>query len=180
MSRSSWKVCGCGGVVVVGWLRPSLGFSFSQAEQNDGIPWSSVFRTILRYISSSNSDNYWTFPLFLRRCPSRSPNRIWYEQAGADLGQAQARLLNGYTYSFETSGLFLNVKNQNFEKIWIMIFYPQPLQRGVLKKWKFLKLVIQPKLLNMIYRTHKKRNKSKIWALYLKNWASYGNFCESR
>ena len=55
-----------------------------------------------------------------------------------------------------------------------------PPWRGVLKKQKFSKLVIEPKLLNMIYRTHKKRAKSKKWALYLKNWASYGNFHGSR
>ena len=53
----------------------------------------------------------------------------------------------------------------NFE---LKFFIPTP-SEGVLKKWKFSKLVIEPKLLNMIYRTHKKRNKSKIWALYLKN-----------
>ena len=35
MSKSSLKVCGGGGGGGgVGWLRPSLGFSFSQAEQN--------------------------------------------------------------------------------------------------------------------------------------------------
>ena len=34
MFRSSWKVCGGGGGGGVGWwLRPSLGFSFCQAEQ---------------------------------------------------------------------------------------------------------------------------------------------------
>ena len=57
----------------------------------------------------------------------------------------------------------------NFE----LKFLPQTPSEGVLKKWKFWKLVIEPKLLNMIYRTHKKRNKSKIWALYL-------NFFKSR
>ena len=32
-SRSGWKVCGGGVVGGVGWSRPSLGFSCSQAEQ---------------------------------------------------------------------------------------------------------------------------------------------------
>ena len=47
-------------------------------------------------------------------------------------------------------------------KFWIKIFYPTPLGGGT-KKMKIFK----------------KRHKSKIWALYLKNWASYGRFRES-
>ena len=81
-------------------------------------------------------------------------------------------ILNFLTFSKYKKTKFRQILNQNL--------LPQPPSEGVLKKWKFSKLVIEPKLLNMIYRTHKKRNKSKIWALYLKNWASYGNFCESR
>ena len=65
-------------------------------------------------------------------------------------------------------------------KIWISIFYPNTPWRGVLKKQKNSKLVIDTKLQNMICRTHKKRTKSKKWALYLKNWTSYGNFFGSR
>ena len=78
---------------------------------------------------------------------------------------------------------FLTFPKYKKTKFWTNFefkFLPQPPSEGVLKKWKFSILVIEPKLQNMIYRTHKKRNKSKIWALYLKNWASYGNFCKSR
>ena len=53
-------------------------------------------------------------------------------------------LLNGYTYSFETSWLFLNMKNKNVERIQIMNFLPQSSSEGGTKKWKFLKLVIEP------------------------------------
>ena len=42
------------------------------------------------------------------------------------------------------------------------------------------KFVEQPMLQNMNFKTHKNETKSKRWALYLKIWAIYGNFCESR
>ena len=32
----------------------------------------------------------------------------------------------------------------------------------------------------MNFKTQKNKTKSKRWALYLKIWASYANFCESR
>ena len=62
------------------------------------------------------------------------------------------------------------LKNFNFN------FYPYPSWRGVLKKWNSYKLVVEHNLLNMIFQSHKMRTKSKRWALYLKNWASYANF----
>ena len=88
-------------------------------------------------------------------------------------------LLNACIHWFETSWLFINIKNKNFGKIWISIFYPHPPWRGVLKKWNFRKLIVEHNLQNMIFKTHKMRTKSKRWALYLKNWASYANFCVS-
>ena len=88
-------------------------------------------------------------------------------------------LLNAFIDWFKTSWLFINVKNEDFAKIWIWNFYPTPPWRGVLKIWNFQKLVIEHNLLNMIFLSHKKRTKSKIWVLYLKNWASYGNFSAS-
>ena len=42
-------------------------------------------------------------------------------------------LLNRYTYSFETFWLFLKIKNQNFEKNQIQIFYPIPHGGGCLQ-----------------------------------------------
>ena len=64
--------------------------------------------------------------------------------------------------------------------IWFWNFNPNPPRRGVLKKWFFYKLVVEPKLQNSICRTHKEMAKSKRWALYLKNWVSYGDFRRSR
>ena len=55
-------------------------------------------------------------------------------------------------------------------------FSPPPPRRGVLKKWKFWKVVGEPKLQNMIFKAHKNKAKSKRWALYLENWASYDTF----
>ena len=46
--------------------------------------------------------------------------------------------------------------------------------RGVPKKWIFFNLVLEPKLLNMISYKQKDKIKSKRWAMYLKNWPSYG------
>ena len=66
------------------------------------------------------------------------------------------------------------------KKLEIQIFYPILPRRGVLKDWKSLKLVVEPRLQNMIFRTHKKRNKSKRWPLDLKNSVSDGNFCTAR
>ena len=43
-----------------------------------------------------------------------------------------------------------------------------------------VRLVVEPKLLNFICRTYKEVTKSRRWALYLKNWASYSNFRGSR
>ena len=34
-------------------------------------------------------------------------------------------------------------------------------------------------LLNMIFKATKNKNKSRRWVVYLKYWASYGDFCES-
>ena len=59
----------------------------------------------------------------------------------------------------------------------IDFFYPTPPRRGVLKKWKFWKVVGEPKLQNVIFKAHENKAKSKIWALYLENWASYDTFC---
>ena len=61
-------------------------------------------------------------------------------------------------------------------KFWIKIFYPNPPSEGVLKKWKFWKLVGEPKLLNMICSTIKISPAYKISVLYLQNQASYCNF----
>ena len=47
------------------------------------------------------------------------------------------------------------------------------------KKLKFWKFVGEPKLQNMIFKAHKNKAKSKRWALYLQNWASYGTFCDA-
>ena len=52
-------------------------------------------------------------------------------------------------------------------------FTPTPLEGGT-KKWKFLELLIEPRLLNIIFRANKKRTKSKRWPTYPKNLASYG------
>ena len=56
------------------------------------------------------------------------------------------------------------------------IFLPHPPQRGVLKKWRFWKLVGEPKLQNMICSAIKIRPAYKISVLYLQNQASYSHF----
>ena len=58
----------------------------------------------------------------------------------------------------------------------IRFFYPTPPQRGVLKKWKFWKLVGEPKLQNLICSTIEIRPEYKISVLYLQNQASYSHF----
>ena len=72
---------------------------------------------------------------------------------------------------------FLTFPKYQKQKFWknfnSNFFYP------ALKKRKNFKLVLQPKLLNMISYKQKDKKKSKRWALYLKNWPSYGYFCES-
>ena len=65
------------------------------------------------------------------------------------------------------------VKNQNSN------FCILPPWGRVYKNWGNLKIV-EHKLQNMNFKTHRNKIKSKRWALYLKIWASYGNFCESR
>ena len=67
-------------------------------------------------------------------------------------------------------------KTKILKKKKIRFFYPTPPRRGVLKKWKFWKVVGEPKLQNMIFKAHKNKAKSKRWALYLENWASYDTF----
>ena len=79
-------------------------------------------------------------------------------------------------YWFETFWLFLYIKNQNFEAKKNQFFYPTPPRRGVLKKWKFWKLVREPKLQNMICSTIKIRPVYKISVLYLLNQTSYSHF----
>ena len=55
-------------------------------------------------------------------------------------------------------------------------FKPIPPQRGVLKKWRFWKLVGEPKLQNMICSAIKVRPAYKISVLYLQNQARFINF----
>ena len=81
--------------------------------------------------------------------------------------------------------LYIDLKVLDFSYIWktkilkkkeIRFFYPIPPRRGVLKKWKFWKLVREPKLQNMICSTIKIRPAYKISVLYLQNQVSYSNF----
>ena len=65
------------------------------------------------------------------------------------------------------------------EKIWVQIFNPTHPGEGGIKNEVIEKLVGELKLQNMIFRTYKNKTKSKIWALYLKNWASYAYFYEA-
>ena len=74
----------------------------------------------------------------------------------------------------------MNIKNENFWQNLISNFLTYPPAEGVMKIEVIAKLVVEPNLQNMNFKTHKNKTKSKRWALYLKIWASYGNFCESR
>ena len=56
---------------------------------------------------------------------------------------------------------FLIYQKPKFEGEKIRFFYPTPPQRGVVKKWKFWKVVGEPKLQNMIFKAHKNKAKSK-------------------
>ena len=58
-------------------------------------------------------------------------------------------------------------KTKILKKKKIRFFYPTPPQRGVLKKWRFWKLVGEPKLQNMICSAIKIRPAYKISVLYL-------------
>ena len=55
-----------------------------------------------------------------------------------------------------------------------MLFQNFPFQELSLLK------IVESKLLNMNFKTQKNKTKYKRWSLYLKIWASYGIFCESR
>ena len=61
-------------------------------------------------------------------------------------------------------------------KIWVQLFYPYPPWEGGIKNGVIEKVVGELKLQNMIFKAHKNKAKSKRWALYLENWASYGTF----
>ena len=54
-----------------------------------------------------------------------------------------------------------------------------PFKEGGIKNEAIEKLVRELKLQNMIFKAHKNKAKSKRWALYLENWASYGTFCDA-
>ena len=74
---------------------------------------------------------------------------------------------------------FLTFYKHQKQKFWQNLnfnFLPPPPLKGVLKEWNFRKLIVEHNLQNMIFKTHKMRTKSKRWALYLQNWASYANF----
>ena len=85
---------------------------------------------------------------FLQPCPLEShpvpsPAAIFH----ITLSFLQLVLLNGFTYSIETSWLFLNIENKDIEENFKSNFLPQLLSEGGTKKWNFWKLVIQLKLL---------------------------------
>ena len=67
-------------------------------------------------------------------------------------------------------------KHKKLEKDWVQMFNPTPPGEGGMKNEVIEKSIGELKLQNMIFRTYKNKTKSKIWALYLKNWASYGTF----
>ena len=64
--------------------------------------------------------------------------------------------------------LFLNIKKGYFDyNFWCLLASYLLGLRGLLKKDVIKKMVVEPKLLNMICRTHKNKNTGK--AFYLKN-----------
>ena len=78
---------------------------------------------------------------------------------------------------------FLTFPKYQKQKFWTQFefkfFNPTPSWRGGIKIEVIKKLVRDPMLLNMIFKATKNKNKSRRWVVYLKNWASYGDFCES-
>ena len=58
------------------------------------------------------------------------------------------------------------------------IIFLMPPSEWAYKKMKKIRLVVEPKLQNIICRTNKEMTKSRKWNLYLKNWASYSDFRE--
>ena len=78
---------------------------------------------------------------------------------------------------------FLTFPKYQKQKFWTQFefkfFNPTPSWRGGIKIEVHEILVGDPMLLNIIFKANKNKNKSKSWALYLKNWASYGDFRES-
>ena len=80
----------------------------------------------------------------------------------------------------KTFWLFLNNKDKKFGQNFTSNFLPFPPGEGGIKIEVVENIFVEPKLLNMNFETHKNKTKSKRWALYLKIWVSYGNFCETR
>ena len=75
---------------------------------------------------------------------------------------------------------FPKYRKQKFlTKFEFKFFNPTPSWRGGIKIEVIKKLVRDPMLLNMIFKANKNKNKSRRWVVYLKNWASYSDFCES-
>ena len=75
---------------------------------------------------------------------------------------------------------FPKYQKQNFRtQFEFKFFNPTPSWRGGIKIEVHEILVGDPLSLNIIFKANKNKNKSQSWALYLKNWASYGDFRES-
>ena len=78
---------------------------------------------------------------------------------------------------------FLTFPKYQKQKFWTQFdfkfFNPTPSWRGGIKIEVIKKLVRDTMLLNMIFKATKNKNKSRRWVVYLKNWANYGDFCES-
>ena len=78
---------------------------------------------------------------------------------------------------------FLTFPKYQKQKFWTQFefkfFNPTPSWRGGIKIEVIKKLVRDQMLLNMIFKANKNKNKSRRWVVYLKNWASYGDFRES-
>ena len=77
---------------------------------------------------------------------------------------------------------FLTFPKYQRQKFWskfeFKFFNPTPPEEGGIKNEVIEKLARELTLQNMIFQTHKNKAKSKRWALYLQNWASYMTFCE--
>ena len=70
-------------------------------------------------------------------------------------------------------------KQKILTKFEFRFFNPTTSWRGGIKIEVIKKLVGDPMLLNMIFKANKNKKKSRRWVVYLKNWASYGDFRES-
>ena len=120
-------------------------------------------------------------------CQTQHGITIWFNPILSGGGALSAQPFLAYYAAPEPIKIliwnFLTFPKYQIQIFWkiFLSFGLNPIGRGggVLKKGGIEKMIFELGLQNTIFSFHKNKLNSKVWNLYLKNWASDKHFCRS-